>query len=103
MSQILIEGEDYDPYYKSGKYAHQHKLKVYIERRIPVWRGINTIVNIADDNHYYKLGDNMINIIPVKDIAEWIKEQALYDSKKVAPRNSHEQLGAFLIYNNQTT
>lgn len=74
MSQILIEGEDYDPYYKSGKYAHQHKLKVYIERRIPVWRGINAIVNIADDNHYYKLGDNMLNIIPVKDIAEWIKE-----------------------------
>ena len=74
MSQILIEGEDYDPYYKSGKYAHQHKLKVYIERRIPVWRGINAIANIADDNHYYKLGDNMLNIIPVKDIAEWIKE-----------------------------
>ena len=74
MSQILIEGEDYDPYYQSGKYTHQHKLKVYIERRIPVWRGINAIVNIADDNHYYKLGDNMLNIIPVKDIAEWIKE-----------------------------
>ena len=74
MSQILIEGEDYDPYYKSGKYAHQHKLKVYIERRIPIWRGINAIANIADDNHYYKLGDNMLNIIPVKDIAEWIKE-----------------------------
>lgn len=74
MSQILIEGEDYDPYYHSGKYAHQHKLKVYIERRIPVWRGINAVVNIADDNHYYKLGDNMLNIIPVKDIANWIKE-----------------------------
>ena len=74
MSQILIEGEDYDPYYTSGKYAGEHKLKVYIERRIPVWRGINAIANIADDNHYYKLGDNMLNIIPVKDIAEWIKE-----------------------------
>ena len=74
MAQILIEGEDYDPYYTSGKYAGQHKLKVYIERRIPVWRGINAILNIADDNHYYKLGDNMINVIPVKDIAEWIKQ-----------------------------
>lgn len=74
MAQILIEGEDYDPYYHSGKYAGEHKLKVYIERRIPVWRGINAILNIGDDNHYYKLGDNMISIIPVKDIAEWIKE-----------------------------
>lgn len=74
MSQILIEGEDYDPYYSSGKYAGEHKLKVYIERRIPVWRGINAILNIADDNHYYKLGDNMISVIPVKDIANWIKE-----------------------------
>lgn len=74
MSQILLEGEDYDPYYHSGKYSGEHKLKVYIERRIPVWRGINAILNIADDNHYYKLGDNMISIIPVKDIADWIKE-----------------------------
>ena len=74
MAQILIEGEDYDPYYHSGKYAGEHKLKVYIERRIPVWRGINAILNIGDDNHYYKLGDNMISIIPVKDIATWIKE-----------------------------
>ena len=74
MAQILIEGEDYDPYYSSGKYAGEHKLKVYIERRIPVWRGINSILNIADDNHYYKLGDNMISVIPVKDIANWIKE-----------------------------
>ena len=74
MAQILIEGEDYDPYYSSGKYSGEHKLKVYIERRIPVWRGINAILNIADDNHYYKLGDNMISVIPVKDIANWIKE-----------------------------
>ena len=74
MAQILIEGEDYDPYYHSGKYAGEHKLRVYIERRIPIWRGINAILNIGDDNHYYKLGDNMISIIPVKDIAEWIKE-----------------------------
>ena len=74
MSQILLEGEDYDPYYHSGKYSGEHKLKVYIERRIPVWRGINAIANIADDNHYYKLGDNMISLIPVKDIADWIKE-----------------------------
>ena len=74
MAQILIEGEDYDPYYSSGKYSGEHKLKVYIERRIPVWRGINNIINIADDNHYYKLGDNMISVIPVKDIANWIKE-----------------------------
>ena len=74
MAQILIEGEDYDPYYTSGKYSGEHKLKVYIERRIPVWRGINAILNIADDNHYYKLGDNMISVIPVKDIANWIKE-----------------------------
>ena len=74
MSQILIEGEDYDPYYHSGKYAGQHKLRVYIERRIPIWRGIKAMVDVADDNHYYKLGDNMLNFIPVKDIAKWIRE-----------------------------
>ncbi len=74
LAQMLIEGDEYDPYYHSGKYAKQHKLKVYIERRIPIYRGVKSVLNIADDNHYYKLGDNMLSIIPVADIATNIKE-----------------------------
>ena len=74
LAQILIEGDEYDPYYHSGKYANQHKLKVYIERRIPIYRGVKSVLNIADDNHYYKLGDNMLSIIPVADISTSIKE-----------------------------
>jgi len=73
LAQMLIEGDEYDPYYHSGKYAKQHKLKVYIERRIPIYRGINSVLNIADDNHYYKLGDNMLSLIPVKAWATELK------------------------------
>ena len=75
MAQILIEGDDYDPYYHSGKYAGKHKLSVYVTRRIPIWRGINALLNVADDNHYYKLGDNMLSIVPVKDMGHWINKQ----------------------------
>ena len=74
LAQMLIEGDDYDPYYHSGKYAKQHRLKVYVERRIPIYRGVKSILNIADDNHYYKLEDNMLGIIPVDGIATSIKE-----------------------------
>ena len=43
-------------------------------KRIPIWRNIKSITDIAENNHYYKLGDNMLSMIPVKDIAHWIKE-----------------------------
>ena len=26
------------------------------------------------NNKYYKLGDNMLSIVPVKDIADWIND-----------------------------
>ena len=50
------------------------KLKVYFERQIPIWRNIDRLNNIDQNNKYYKLGENMLSIIPAKDIAEWIME-----------------------------
>ena len=71
ISQMIMEGEDFDPYYKSGKYAGEHKLKVYITRRIPIYRAINSIINIGDDNHYYRLGKSMLGM-PVQPIGNWL-------------------------------
>lgn len=59
--------DEYDPYYHSGRFAGEHKLKVYIQRRIPMWNGIQNILNITDNNHYYKLGENPIGIFNIKE------------------------------------
>ena len=73
-ANYIMYGEDADLYFQSGRFANQNKIGVYVERRIPIWRNIKSITDIQENNHYYKLGDNMLSIIPVKDIAKWIKE-----------------------------
>ena len=73
ISGIILDGEDYDPYYHSGRYAGRHKLGVYVERRIPYYRNYASIRDIADSNHYYKIGDNILSWVPVEDIANSIK------------------------------
>ena len=70
--KYLMEGDEFNPYYTTGRYKGEHKLKVYFERQIPIWRNIDRINNIDQNNKYYKLGENMLSIIPAKDIAEWI-------------------------------
>ena len=72
--KYFMEGDEFNPYYTTGRYKGEHKLKVYFERQIPIWRNIDRIRNIDQNNKYYKLGDNMLSIVPAKDIAEWIME-----------------------------
>ena len=69
IAQIILQGEDYDPYYHSGRFAGEHKLSVYLQRRIPIWNGIRGIIDIPDNNHYYKVGKNPISILPLDKIA----------------------------------
>lgn len=71
---IIFEGDEYDPYFRSGRYAGQSKIAVYTERRIPYWRNYVALRDIADNNHYYKLGDNMLSILPIKDLANKLKK-----------------------------
>lgn len=76
LSKMIIEGEDFDPYYHSGRFAGEHKLSVYIQRRIPIWRGIKTgFIDIVESNSYYKMGDNMLGIVPVESIVDWVKDK----------------------------
>lgn len=65
---ILLEGEDYDPYFHGGRYHGRHKLGVYLERRIPYWRNWVALRDIADNNHYYKMGDNLTSWLGVDEI-----------------------------------
>lgn len=68
ISGMLLDGEDYDPYFHGGRYSGEHKLKVYTERRIPYWRNWVALRDIADNNHYYKMGDNIISWLDVDEI-----------------------------------
>ena len=75
LCKMLMEGDEFDPYYHSGRFAGEHKLSVYIQRRIPIWRGIKTgFIDIADSNSYYKMNQNILGFIDANAIADWIQE-----------------------------
>lgn len=71
--QTLIDN-GFEGEYATGRYAGENKLKVIIGRNIPVYRNIQRIIELPDNNSYYKLGDNALSVIPVKEIGEWIRE-----------------------------
>ena len=70
----LINGEDFNPYYETGQYAGENKFKVYVYRNIPVYRTANRLINLADNNSYYRIGETMFDILPTKKIAESLVE-----------------------------
>lgn len=74
ISQYILQGDDFDPYYHSGLYAGENKLEVRLKRNIPIYHSINMLERLNRSNKYYKLGDNMLTIVPVKDIANWITD-----------------------------
>ena len=76
LCHMIIDGDEFDGEYHSGKFAGESKLKVYIERRIPMWRGIkSSFIDIVDNNHYYKVGENILNWVDVNEKAEWLRKQ----------------------------
>ena len=74
ISQYILQGDDFDPYYHGGLYAGENKLEVRLKRNIPIYHSINMLERLNRSNKYYKLGDNMLTIVPVKDIANWITD-----------------------------
>ena len=72
IAKYLIEGDEFNPNYTTGLYKGENKLAVYIKRQIPIYRGINRIMQLDQNNKYYKLTENMLGIIPIQSIAEWI-------------------------------
>ena len=71
VAKMLMEGDDFDPNYHSGRFSGQNKLTVYIKRRIPLYRQYDNMVHISDDNHYYKMTGNGMGF--AKDIYDSIK------------------------------
>ena len=72
LLKAIMNIGNYSETFQSGRFAGQNKLLVYLTRRIPVYGGVKGILDIADNNHYYKLGDTAATLIPTRDIGEWV-------------------------------
>ena len=64
IAEGLIAGDDYNWDYSSGRYAGENKLYVLTTRQIPIYRAYSNIAGLNKSNSYYKLGDNILGIIP---------------------------------------
>lgn len=73
IAEGLIEGDDYNWDYTSGRYAKENKLFVLTTRQIPIYRAYSNIAGLDKSNSYYKLGKNVLGFIPVDDIANTIR------------------------------
>ena len=62
-----VMDDDYDPNYTSGRYAGQNKILVKLGRQIPIYRSLNNLATLDKANSYYKIGDNLLTLINVKD------------------------------------
>lgn len=74
VSQWIIQGDDFNPYYTTGLYKGENKFEIMLKRQTPMYHSMYMLERLSNNNHYYKLGDNMLSIIPIKDIANWIRK-----------------------------
>lgn len=73
IAEGIIQGDDYNWDYTSGRYAKENKLFVLTTRQIPIYRAYSNIAGLDKSNSYYKLGKNVLGFIPVDDIANSIR------------------------------
>lgn len=60
--------------YKTGRYANRTKLEVFLTNNTPVLRGIKRLQDLPNNNSYYKLNENLMSIVPVKEIGESLRD-----------------------------
>ena len=72
-ARFLIE-EDFTEEYTTGRYKGMNKFEVMAIRNIPVVRSINRVLDLPNNNSYYKVDENILSIIPYKGIAKDIFE-----------------------------
>lgn len=66
IAQWILD-PDYEPYYKTGRFAGENPVWVYIQRRMPMWNGIRGIIDLPTNNHYYKVGATPITGLNIKE------------------------------------
>lgn len=73
MVNAIGDGELLEEY-KSGQYANKTKLEIFLLRNTPVVRGINRLIELPNNNNYYKLGQNMIGVFDAKALGEQLRD-----------------------------
>lgn len=63
---------NFNPTYTTGLYKGEDKRKVYLLRNIPAVRVARRLQLMSRNNQYYRLNDNIMNILPAKAIADYI-------------------------------
>lgn len=54
VSQLLLQGDEYNPKYKSGPYYNQNKITTLLTRQLPIYRSLNQVWRLPKNNKYYK-------------------------------------------------
>lgn len=72
IGQYIIQGDDFEPEYKTGLYRGENKLKVRLERNVPMLHSYRMLQRLKRSNRYYKLGNDMLGFVNAKGIAEAI-------------------------------
>lgn len=75
VAEYIFNNEEFKPEYTTGQYRGENKLGVIIGRQIPIYRAIERLRRLDQNNKYYKLTENMLSIIPTKNIAEFIMNE----------------------------
>ena len=71
LAQWLLD-EDFDPTYKTGLYAGENKGWVLLKRNIPLYRVIDRLSNMTENNSYYRINEKSLNMKITKTIADEI-------------------------------
>ena len=45
-----------------------------LKRQIPIYRSFDRLNKLEKNNKYYKLSDNILSVVPIQDIVDWIEE-----------------------------
>lgn len=65
--------EDYEPNYTTGLYKGQNKAAVVLKRNIPAYRVYNRLKHMSENNQYYRINDNSLNMRTATNIVNAIK------------------------------
>ena len=71
LAQWLLD-EDFDPTYKTGLYAGENKGWVLLKRNIPLYRVIDRLSSMTENNSYYRINEKSLNMKITKTIADEI-------------------------------
>lgn len=63
--------ENYDPTYKTGRFAGENKFKAKLLNNIPIVRQWWSLADLKRNNSYYKVGENALNKALINEIVEW--------------------------------